>query len=153
MNPFDNSGNNQDWEMWVDSAGIIQWRTETVQYACNTFDLDNAGGLGTWMHVSAVWKKATGSGSPGKAAISVYINGELASGGDGPLVAPGGTFYLGAGMSGNEHAVAVFDELRIYDKALTPDQIREVYEIPEPGALVLLVSALLACGIRGRKTV
>ncbi|MBN1590869.1 MAG: PEP-CTERM sorting domain-containing protein [Pirellulales bacterium] len=130
MGIFDNSGSaaspQEDWEMWLYEDGNLTWRAENPQYR-NYFDLDLVGSPpDKWYYITAVWQSPVGDA--GKASISLYVDGQFAAGGDGPTIAAGDTFYLGGGNDGNEYAVAVFDDLQIFDQALTSAQVKALYD-------------------------
>ena len=57
----------------------------------------------------------------------IYINGkEVASGNSGTPVA-GGNLYIGETSSGNRAFNGTIDDVRIYNYALTAEQIKQIY--------------------------
>ncbi|HBO45511.1 MAG TPA: hypothetical protein DD670_16580, partial [Planctomycetaceae bacterium] len=138
MSLFDNSGDPSlsdanranDWEMWIYNNGQARWRVEA---GFATADLDDFGGIGEWQHITASWQQYEGVQ---KASIFLYVNGEFVSGTDDTWVNPGSMFFLGGGHDLNEYAVASFADFRIYDVALTPEQISQLAQLdtaPIPG--------------------
>ena len=85
----------------------------------STFDLT----LGTWYHIAGVWDKPANN-------MYLYINGIL----DGQTVAPvsslnsNGNLAIGALNPSYYRTNADVDEVRIYDRALTPTEINRLYE-------------------------
>jgi hypothetical protein len=128
---FDNSGGpgitatQEDWEMWIYNDGRVRWRTEQPWDSIfPQVDLDTDGGPDQWHYVTAVWEQAVGSDT---ASCYLYLNGQLIGGTDGPLVEPGDLFYIAGGNPGNDFGRGVFDDFRIYDVALTPEQVAALY--------------------------
>lgn len=131
----DNSVEKDDWEMWVYTDGRARFRIQSDAWA--EYDLDNAGGTEDWTHVAVTWlRNGTSVG------VTMFVNGEQVAGDvSGSWVAPGGKIGIGGGLTNPAGKIA-FDDFRIYETVLTPDQIREVFAIPEPAAACLLVSLL-----------
>jgi hypothetical protein len=75
----------------------------------------------TWYHIVGTWDKSTGK-------IKLYINGSLDVTRDGitTSLSPSGNFYIG-GFSINYSTYGLIDEVRIYNYARTPDEIRLDY--------------------------
>jgi len=159
---WDNSVSAGDWEGWIYSptsstpnalrarlknttSNQITSRALSEIYA-STHGGSTTGWENEWYHFVYTWDKTANT-------ISLYVNGKLV---ENALIGSNwvnpGTFFLGGGNDGNEYAVGVFDELMLFDQHLTSAQAKALYEIPEPGTLVLLISALALCGLRRKAT-
>lgn len=154
---WDNSvGTGGDWEAWIygpgsgntlrarlknTTANQITSRSLAEIYA-STHGGDQTGWENGWYHFTYTWDKTANT-------ISLYVNGKLV---ENALIGANwvdpGTFFLGGGHDGNEYAVGVFDELMLFDQHLTSAQVKAIYEIPEPGTLTLLLSAIALCCCR-----
>jgi len=74
----------------------------------------------TWHHIVATWDNEKG--------IALFVDGELAS--SRALrwrLPPSETLYLGANRRGINRAEGLFDEVRIYDRALSPTEAELAY--------------------------
>ena len=77
---------------------------------------------------------------------SIYVDGSLAANGATTSTtteywyAPGDTFAVG-GNYGNTCANGYFDDVRIYDSALTASQVGSM--VPEPGTFAMSIAGLL----------
>ena len=74
----------------------------------------------TWHHIVATWD--------GASAIRLFLDGEAA--GELALawvLPPSETLYVGADRNGGQRAGGLFDELRLYDRALTPTEAELAY--------------------------
>jgi hypothetical protein len=92
----------------LDSAGqgINLWTTKKLA-------------VGTWYHVAAVVRSNK---------VSLYINGTLDGSGVRRVAGPTTTDPLTFGYGGwNDHYPGVLDDVRIYNRALTPDEIAELH--------------------------
>lgn len=108
---LDNSVSDNDWEMWVDSTGYVNFRVKNGEVAVK-YDLgDNVTqvGLNTWFHIVIKWQKGGNK--------SLLVNGvqrgtnSIAS----TWVNPGASTYIGGGNVGNTKDNGYFDEIRISD--------------------------------------
>ncbi len=114
---LDNSINANDWEMWIYSTGEYAGRIESPQYLRGYWMEP-----GKWRHIIMTWIRDTGD--PSKVDNTLYINGQyVTSNTAGNWVNPGNTVYLGGGNSGNVAGDGVWDDFRIYDHALTTEEI------------------------------
>ncbi|MDA3925377.1 MAG: glycerophosphodiester phosphodiesterase family protein [Kiritimatiellae bacterium] len=118
---FDNSVDENDWEMWIDEKGFLWSRIESGkgQVGCNLNKLE---GSNCWYHIIFSWDKAND-------ITSLCVNGKERSSSaikDG-WVNPGKTFYLGGGNKGNTPGNGMFDDFRIYDMMLTPIHVQKIY--------------------------
>lgn len=69
----------------------------------------------TWHHIVATWD--------GQAGMRLFVDGERAGELDATWVLPPSeTLYIGADRFGGNRADGLFDELRLYDRALTPTE-------------------------------
>ena len=143
---LDNSANADDWEMWVYADGRARFRIESDSYV--EYNLNNLGGPDNWYHFAITWFKGVGTNTVG---LSMFINGEHVAGDDGTWVAPGEKIGIGGGLL-NPGGQVVFDEFRIYETVLSTEEIRQVYAIPEPAAVILLLSALALVPLGRRHT-
>ena len=115
---FDNSGNADDWEMWIYGDSRARFRVESdtaVTANLNTL-ADDGNGQDKWWHFVCTW--ARDPNAPGQVTTQLYVNGELMEETKGTWVDPGTTFFVGGGNAGNMFCNATFDEVRIYDRVL-----------------------------------
>lgn len=107
----DNSVSGNDWEMWIDSAAMLNFRVKESEAAVK-YDLgDNTtqAGLNTWFHIVIKWQK---NGNK-----TLLVNGvqrgtnSIAT----TWVNPGSTTYIGGGNLNNQKDNGYYDEIRISD--------------------------------------
>jgi hypothetical protein len=79
--------------------------------------------VGKWSHVVATYDNQT---------MRLYIDGKEVASGErgGPIRPSGGNLCIGNYGTGNARAffAGMLDELKLYDRALTPDEVRQHYE-------------------------
>ena len=137
---LDNPVFQEYWESWVDTYGYLKFRVSNktdggiVQY-----DLDGLRGSNTWYHIAYVWDRAAQQ-------TLLYVDGVLRATGmlsDTGWVDPASTLYLAGGHPNNTKGNGVWDEVRVYDRALTVKEITELMVIPPPppprGTMVMLL--------------
>lgn len=125
---FDNSGNQDDWEMWIYGDGRARFRVESdTAVTANLNALaEDGNGQGKWWHFACTW--ARDPNLPGRVTTQLYVNGRLAQEMTGTWIDPGQTFFLGGGHVNNDFCNATFDDVKIYDRVLAPEEIaKEVY--------------------------
>jgi arabinan endo-1,5-alpha-L-arabinosidase len=110
---------------------------------------------GTWYQLVLTGENSDASGG---AVAHVYLNGVEIAGSPqffDPL--PDGTgfsTYLGAGEGGSVHFFrGTLDDVRIYEGALTPREVTDLYNssLPEPASASALALAGAACALRRRR--
>jgi len=117
---FDNSVNSENWEMWIYQDGRLRARINNTDSSGVEYDLDNLNGSNQWYHVAFVWDNVTTN------QTRLYIDGvERAKGTIMTWIAPGNAVYFG-GHTGNMPAEGVLDDVRVYDTALTAEQVQAV---------------------------
>jgi len=114
---FDNAVHSEWWEMWIYDDGRLRFRVHKDDASGVGYDLDNLNGSNHWYHVVVTWSLPA-------AETALYINGmRRATGVISQWVTPGTTFYIGGGHSGNHKGRGLVDDVRIYDVALTEEQV------------------------------
>jgi len=119
---FDNSVQENDWEMWIYGDGRLRGRIQSGgEVTANLHALAPDGDArGDWFHIAFTWKRL----SITEAEVALYVDGELIQSRVGPWVDPGATFYLGGGHDRNDYGDGIWDEVRLYERALTPTEVR-----------------------------
>lgn len=108
---LDNSVSDNDWELWVDSTGYVNFRVKNGEVAVK-YDLgDNATkvGLDTWFNIVIKWQKG---GSKYLLVNGVQRGSNSISS---TWVDPGSSTYIGGGNPGNTKDNGYFDEIRFSD--------------------------------------
>jgi hypothetical protein len=120
---FDNSGNANDWEMWIYGDSRARFRVESdTAVTANLNNLAEDGdGQNKWWHFACTW--ARDPNQPNQVATQLYVNGKLMDENAGSWVDPGTTFFLGGGHPDNDFCNSTFDDVMIYDKALPAEEI------------------------------
>jgi hypothetical protein len=137
---FDNSANPDDWEFWIYSSGEAKFRVESGSDV--SFDLDNLGGPNHWYHLAVTWQRRTDDST--KVDTQLFVNGVLRSSRTGgPWIDPG-YFLLGGGNNGNTYGTGAFDDVRIYERVLSADELYAIASVPEPATWMLLTVGSLA---------
>jgi hypothetical protein len=113
---LDNSAEANDWEMWVYGSGEFAARIQTGYL--RGFWME----AGTWYHIAMTWYRDTDN--PAFVDQWLYIDGELVATNLSEWVAPGDTIFLGGGHSGNDDCNGAIDEFRIYDRALSLEEVK-----------------------------
>jgi len=117
---YDNSANSEYWEMWIYQDGLLRTRINNTDSSGVEYDLDNLNGSNQWYHVAFVWDNVNTN------LTRLYINGiERAKGTITAWAAPGNAVYFG-GHTGNTPGEGVLDDVRVYDTALTAEQVQAV---------------------------
>ena len=136
--------------LWVNLNGTAG-RQEIVTFADSYFiSLNDTGVFRAWARSAGDWHGVDGKTRPevgtwyfvaetyDGADIKLYVDGEL----EGTLAAPGGIEFLNIDMRfGNHHAVAwlldgILDEVEIWDKAMTAEEIMAAFTSPFASAVV-----------------
>ena len=121
----------KNFNLFVDSAGSLNVRVNGATsdlISPLTFDLNK------WVHVAATYDGTLG--------LVLYVNGERvdSGAGEGVLTANGDKFTIGSNQSStdSEFFKGSIDEVRVFDAALTDDQLKQMVfqEIEENGGFV-----------------
>lgn len=132
---FDNSAHADKWEGWID-AGVdfsqYFWEPGRVWFRIsNAWDWGANNGVfydppsgyvgEQWLHYAVTWERNPDMET---AKIRLYINGVLVDQSDiADWEDPGDTVYLGGGNDGNTYGAGVWDEVFIFDRALSESEI------------------------------
>lgn len=120
---FDNSGNANDWEMWIYGDGRARFRVEgdtAVTSNLNNLAADGDG-RDTWWHFTCTWVRDPNQ--PDQVSTQLYINGELRDENAGTWVDPGESFFLGGGHPSNDFCNSTFNDVMIYNKVLPVEDV------------------------------
>ncbi len=136
---MDNSLYREYWESWIYGDGRFAIRISNLTGGgIVTYDLDNLRGSNSWYHIAFTWDREDQH-------TRLYIDGVLrstASLTDAGWVDPDPTLRIGSFWSENRAANGIWDEVRVYDRALSADEIEELTVIPPPppptGTVILL---------------
>ena len=120
---FDNSGNDNDWEMWIygDSRARFRVEGDTAVTANLNSLADDGDGQDQWWHFTCTW--ARDPNQPDQVVTQLYVNGELMDEKAGTWIDPGTTFFLGGGHPDNDFCNSSFDDVMIYDKVLPVEDV------------------------------
>jgi len=123
---FDNSGNGNDWEMWIYGDSRARFRVESdTAVTANLNGLAGDGdGQDKWWHFACTWARDPNELT--QVATQLYVNGELIEENTGTWIDPGSTFFVGGGHPDNDFCNGTFDEVMIYDKVLSPEEVLAV---------------------------
>lgn len=142
---FDNSVHQDQWEFWIYNNGIARFRVGGGSEV--SFDLDNLDGPESWYHLAVSWQR---DGST--VDTQLYVNGVLRDENTGSWATPGTSFFLGGGNDGNTYGTGIWDDVRIYERSLSLNEVRTLAQVPEPAALLLLaLGAPGLCFLRRRR--
>jgi len=124
---IDNSIYREYWESWIYNDGRLAFRVSNLPGGGTViYDLDNLQGPDNWYHLTFTWNRA-------EAQTKLYVNGGLqktATLSDAGWIDPDPTLYLAGGNPDNSKGNGVWDEVRVYDRALTEEDILELMVIP-----------------------
>lgn len=120
---FDNSGNGNEWEMWIygDSRARFRVASDTAVTANLNSLAADGNGQDKWWHFACTW--ARDPNQPGQVTTQLYVNGKLMEENAGTWVDPGTTFFLGGGNPSNDFCNSTFDNVMIYDKVLPVEEV------------------------------
>jgi len=121
---YDNSANPDDWECWIYQDARLRARVEGDAPVTADLAALSAGGdpREEWFHVAFLWNR-TGVST---VDVMLYVNGVLQDTNSGAWVPPGHTFFLGGGNPGNAFGDGTWDDVRIYDHALSDAEVRSL---------------------------
>jgi len=126
---FDNAIHDEYWESWLYSDGRLAFRVSNLSGGgMTTYNLDNLRGPDNWYHIAWTWDRAAGE-------TKLYVDGILrttASLTNAGWVDPHPTLRIGSVRPANRAANGIWDEVRLYDRALTEAEIQDLMIIPPP---------------------
>jgi hypothetical protein len=133
---FDNPINQEYWECWIAADGKLAARVSNKTGGGDIrYSLDNLRGPNNWYHVAFVWDLGMGQ-------TQLYVDGVRRVIGtltDGGWVDPDPTLNLAGGHKGNIKGNGIWDEVRVYDRALSDEEVAALTVIPPappPGGTV-----------------
>ncbi len=125
---FDNSVNSEYWESWIYADGRLAVRVSNLtDGGFVAYDLDNLRGPNQWYHIAFTWDRGVGQ-------TRLYVDGvsrASATLGTG-WRAPNPTLNLAGATPGNVKGNGIWDEVRVYDRILSDDELAALTEIPPP---------------------
>jgi len=139
---FDNLVFQEFWECWIYHDGVLTSRISNKNDGVAgsggdvRFDLDNLRGPNSWYHIAFVWDLGMGQ-------TWLYIDGVCRATGrltGHGWIDPDPTLNLAGGHKSNVKGTGIWDEVYVYDRALTDDEIAALTVIPPelpPGGTVL----------------
>jgi len=121
---LDNAVDPDCWEMWIYNTGVLTFRVKNDGSGDVRYDLDNLDGPNHWYHIAVTWDRSEN-------IVKLFVNGiQRASDTiDAGWVVPGNTLYLG-GHTGNMPGIGIWDEVRIFNRALTASEIAPLLSLP-----------------------
>jgi len=126
---FDNSIHQEYWESWIYNDGRLAFRVSNLSGGgMTTYNLDNLRGPDNWYHIAWTWDRAAQQ-------TRLYVDGVLrttATLTNTGWVDPHPTLRIGSFHSANHAANGIWDEVRVYDRALTEAEIQNLMIIPPP---------------------
>ncbi|MDY0166489.1 MAG: LamG domain-containing protein [Thermoguttaceae bacterium] len=117
---FDNSVSGNDWEMWIGDSGVVNFRTNSNSSDHVSYNLNNLGGADEWHHLAVTWERQ--ADNPSAVATQLYVAGQLRASNTGTWTNPG-NFLLGGGNSGNTYGTGTWDDVRIYERVLSGQEV------------------------------
>ncbi len=133
---MDNAVYQEHWEGWIYNTGLLRIRVSNLSGGgAVSCDLNALRGSNAWYHIAFTWDRAA-------AETKLYVDGVCRSIGalsDAGWVAPDASLYLAGGNPGNTKGNGVWDELRVYDRALTADEIPALMALPPSTGTLLSV--------------
>ena len=126
---MDNSVNSECWEGWIYGTGEFAIRVSYLPGGGRVaYDLDNLRGPDNWYHIAFTWNRYAQQ-------TKLYVDGVLRDAQpltDAGWVSPDPTLRIGSLWSNNNAANGIWDEVRVYDRALTAGEIAELMVPPPP---------------------
>lgn len=133
---LDNAVNSEYWEGWIYNTGLLRIRVSNLSGGgAVSCDLNALRGSNAWYHIAFTWDRAA-------AETKLYVDGVLRSTAaltDAGWAAPSPTLFLAGGNPGNTKGNGVWDEVRVYDRALTGDEIPALMALPPSTGTLLSV--------------
>ena len=124
---FDNPVNTDYWECWIYNDGRLTWRVSGKPGGgFAAYDLDNLRGPDNWYHATFVWDRGLGQ-------TRLYVDGVLrvtSALSESGWVDPNPMLNLAGGHQGNSKGNGIWDEVRVYDRALTDAEIAALAVVP-----------------------
>lgn len=124
---FDNLAGANHWESWIYNDGRITFRASELPGAgLITYSLNNLNESNSWYHIAYTWNLAEGQ-------TRLFVNGEqrgTAAFPEWSWVAPNSTLFLAGGHTSNSKGNGIWDEVRVYDRELTKQEIEVLMVIP-----------------------
>ncbi len=126
---FNNTTHADKWECWLPLGEDVGIRLNDKA----TYSLKNLNSTNAWCHLAFTYEKFTDAEGAAKVKTDFYLDGVRRTGFAGEDWYEPGVLLIGGGgdkngKNANTFADLFLDEVRIYDEALTADQIQDVYK-------------------------
>jgi len=133
----DNSVNDNWWEGWINSSGVLSFRISNLASGTGqcSYNLDNLRGSNSWYHIAFTWDRAAQQ-------TKLYVDGvrrATAALTDAGWVDPNATLRIGSCRANNMAANGIWDEVRVYNRALTAEEIPALMAIPPSRGTIVTV--------------
>jgi hypothetical protein len=122
--------NDEAYSLQFWSGNKIYWGITTASGAHPNVQSPAAPPTGTWVHVLGTWDSS---------AMKLYVNGALVASGPGvESIRSPGAFNIGAQLDGSPYYGfdGLIDDVRVYNRALTPDEVTTVAAGGAPQSLI-----------------
>jgi hypothetical protein len=118
-----NSSHENDWESWIYNDGRIAARANRATPIVGAANEDRDDPTAP-VHVAFTWVRSTTD--PTKMTVNMFVDGEYVDTRVGDWINPGNTFFIAGGGTATVHNTlgnGIYDEVRIYNTALTPAEV------------------------------
>jgi hypothetical protein len=115
-----NSSDANDWEAWIYNDSRIAARANRSTPILGASNDDREDPIAS-AHVAFTWERSTTD--PTKMTVNMFVDGKYVDTRVGDWRDPGDTFFIAGGGTTTSHNTlgnGIYDEVRIYDTALTP---------------------------------
>ena len=133
---WDNLQHENNFKCIITSSGQVSARAENNGSVANTATLNNLGGPDNWYHIVWTWGKSSVLAGNASSTNAIYINGVLSASGTNYFGNPHSTLNLGgaqsANVANNRIDNGVWDEVRVYNRALSAADVAELFAFMPP---------------------
>ncbi len=121
----------QDFSLGLDSNGRLMFGDGSVSQGDFSFSGQSTVNTGLWVLGCATRQKSTG-------AITLYVNGAPDGSGTGAIgtsLTSNASARIGGGFDGAANFTGTIDDVRVYNRVLSPRDIQTLYSVPVPASI------------------